>query len=150
MTRSACRTVRGLGSYRTVRPRRENHTQRKKCWPIGTFAIARSIVLLMRSILPIRTVDSFGTRSPKKRASAHQSSAPSPSYGAARGSHTCCDEHGHWVGEKPTLTKISEKPDGHMRKIDEYAFVVVPQVGQVSGRSEERRVGKECRSRWSP
>ena len=23
-------------------------------------------------------------------------------------------------------------------------------VGQFSGRSEERRVGKECRSRWSP
>src|SRR5437016_11355850 len=27
MTRSACRTVRGFGSYRIVRPRRGNHTQ---------------------------------------------------------------------------------------------------------------------------
>ena len=23
-------------------------------------------------------------------------------------------------------------------------------VGEIAGRSEERRVGKECRSRWSP
>src|SRR5947207_15340013 len=64
MTRSARRTVRVLGSCRIVRPGRENHTQRKKCWPIGTVAIARSIALSMRSTLPTRTVASFGTRSP--------------------------------------------------------------------------------------
>ena len=27
---------------------------------------------------------------------------------------------------------------------------VDPATGEVAGRSEERRVGKECRSRWSP
>ena len=27
---------------------------------------------------------------------------------------------------------------------------VRPQAGKVKARSEERRVGKECRSRWSP
>src|SRR5690606_42076633 len=29
-------------------------------------------------------------------------------------------------------------------------IVVVPDSPSTSGRSEERRVGKECRSRWSP
>ena len=30
------------------------------------------------------------------------------------------------------------------------AFVAVPEVALNCKRSEERRVGKECRSRWSP
>src|ERR1051326_9186952 len=29
-------------------------------------------------------------------------------------------------------------------------FFATPVLGQLSDRSEERRVGKECRSRWSP
>src|SRR2546427_5040132 len=41
-------------------------------------------------------------------------------------------------GNFPTLGAMSLSPDG--RKL---AFVA-------SSRSEERRVGKECRSRWSP
>ena len=41
------------------------------------------------------------------------------------------------------------------QKKDSYRFVVVPKVvhpwfDAVTTRSEERRVGKECRSRWSP
>jgi len=30
------------------------------------------------------------------------------------------------------------------------AKLLVQENGSVTGRSEERRVGKECRSRWSP
>src|SRR5260370_38324135 len=32
----------------------------------------------------------------------------------------------------------------------DWASPVVPEIGVISNRSEERRVGKECRSRWSP
>src|SRR5256886_12362251 len=31
-----------------------------------------------------------------------------------------------------------------------FGTTVAAQLGQMRGRSEERRVGKECRSRWSP
>src|SRR6201987_6364624 len=31
-----------------------------------------------------------------------------------------------------------------------HRFKLFGNVGQIPGRSEERRVGKECRSRWSP
>ena len=41
-------------------------------------------------------------------------------------------------------------------QFDHKAFIsndpiqIVHQIRNLSGRSEERRVGKECRSRWSP
>ena len=28
--------------------------------------------------------------------------------------------------------------------------IAIEHIGKIEGRSEERRVGKECRSRWSP
>src|SRR5258708_28612240 len=34
--------------------------------------------------------------------------------------------------------------------IDELSAAALPQVRPARARSEERRVGKECRSRWSP
>ena len=40
-----------------------------------------------------------------------------------------------------------------VRVVDNAFAVAVPEVGlerAAEGRSEERRVGKECRSRWSP
>ena len=47
--------------------------------------------------------------------------------------------------------------DAKTRGIADYAFygatvleVNIPQTVEIIGRSEERRVGKECRSRWSP
>ena len=36
------------------------------------------------------------------------------------------------------------------RKLDENILIIDLDVHQGDGRSEERRVGKECRSRWSP
>jgi len=33
---------------------------------------------------------------------------------------------------------------------DSYAIIEQGRIGQILSRSEERRVGKECRSRWSP
>ena len=33
---------------------------------------------------------------------------------------------------------------------EDYAFLTEHEVEYTKGRSEERRVGKECRSRWSP
>ena len=47
------------------------------------------------------------------------------------------------AGEPPTLSGLTVEP----------SVVVIGEKGQtvtVSVRSEERRVGKECRSRWSP
>ena len=42
--------------------------------------------------------------------------------------------------------------DAHMELVLEQAFLAVAceQLDQTVERSEERRVGKECRSRWSP
>ena len=47
--------------------------------------------------------------------------------------------------------------EGSMTKAAEKLYMTQPAVSQTikeleqeSGRSEERRVGKECRSRWSP
>src|SRR2546427_13185082 len=38
----------------------------------------------------------------------------------------------------------------HWAVLEEYAEFVAAQPGKRISRSEERRVGKECRSRWSP
>ena len=45
-----------------------------------------------------------------------------------------------------TLTGDSETPDIGGAALEE----LQKQVVDANGRSEERRVGKECRSRWSP
>ena len=37
-----------------------------------------------------------------------------------------------------------------MRKKKRYTVSVSPEARERIARSEERRVGKECRSRWSP
>src|SRR3712207_1183484 len=45
---------------------------------------------------------------------------------------------------------FSGRPEALLAGLD-YAFPSSPKIGGLaSGRSEERRVGKECRSRWSP
>ena len=36
------------------------------------------------------------------------------------------------------------------RGVDLSEYVVTPTIKEIARRSEERRVGKECRSRWSP
>ena len=41
------------------------------------------------------------------------------------------------------MTKLGEKEN-------KYGFVVDIRANKIQIRSEERRVGKECRSRWSP
>ena len=38
----------------------------------------------------------------------------------------------------------------HMTKAAEHLQIAQPALSQAIHRSEERRVGKECRSRWSP
>ena len=40
--------------------------------------------------------------------------------------------------------------DGNIKKVSSYIFILTPEGVDITGRSEERRVGKECRSRWSP
>ena len=48
------------------------------------------------------------------------------------------------------VVPITEVPDSTFAdKILGDGFAVIPSEGKVY-RSEERRVGKECRSRWSP
>src|SRR3989442_10028800 len=57
------------------------------------------------------------------------------------------------------LPIFDEQPDDaavyayHVRRLDESRAAYGPtalRIGHVEVRSEERRVGKECRSRWSP
>ena len=36
------------------------------------------------------------------------------------------------------------------KDVDELSFDKIPLLDKDTARSEERRVGKECRSRWSP
>ena len=42
------------------------------------------------------------------------------------------------------------KQNAKNAKVSKKRKVVVESVGKATTRSEERRVGKECRSRWSP
>src|SRR5256885_7026215 len=49
--------------------------------------------------------------------------------------------------------KLPYRPEDFVALTDMISFsnvLVVPQASPVRSRSEERRVGKECRSRWSP
>src|SRR3989449_11065580 len=70
------------------------------------------------------------------------------------------DEHGYIEVETPMLTPLATgaaarpfKTHHNALDIDLYARIA-PELYLkrlvVGGRSEERRVGKECRSRWSP
>mgnify|MGYP002527301822 CR=1 FL=1 len=57
------------------------------------------------------------------------------------------------VGEETEATALYEELAGaerpHVNALLNLA-VIYEDKGNLSGRSEERRVGKECRSRWSP
>ena len=62
---------------------------------------------------------------------------------------------GKFLSRDTKLTSMSFVPSfwGFAQDIGEYKFgfsIVVPQFDAGGMRSEERRVGKECRSRWSP
>src|SRR5256885_16266541 len=45
---------------------------------------------------------------------------------------------------------IARTPDGHYFPFGFFAGVLIFKLKDFAQRSEERRVGKECRSRWSP
>ena len=47
------------------------------------------------------------------------------------------------------VSSYNEIVPGHMN-LDKIVNAVKLGVAEAGGRSEERRVGKECRSRWSP
>ena len=47
------------------------------------------------------------------------------------------------------LTRIAEE-FGKYFNMDEVTMVLTAEASGIALRSEERRVGKECRSRWSP
>ena len=51
--------------------------------------------------------------------------------------------------EPYTTTEVIKKVGFHYKLHNLISFKSIL-VGCVEGRSEERRVGKECRSRWSP
>src|SRR5438034_6505873 len=48
------------------------------------------------------------------------------------------------------LTQLSQCPMSRPKRTIAGAAIGEARSGDTSGRSEERRVGKECRSRWSP
>ena len=56
---------------------------------------------------------------------------------------------------KPLAQEVDETevfPQGTVDKMAKFGFMGIPVPKEYGGqgRSEERRVGKECRSRWSP
>ena len=46
------------------------------------------------------------------------------------------------------LTELSNISEKHLSKIERWKINI--KIDTLVNRSEERRVGKECRSRWSP
>ena len=60
--------------------------------------------------------------------------------------------NGTWSVESFEWNRIRRKDfkKGKFLFLDGVICWAVPSNGKVSMRSEERRVGKECRSRWSP
>src|SRR3712207_5985050 len=48
------------------------------------------------------------------------------------------------------LTRSHDEPPSWRQLFDELPESSVRELGELYDRSEERRVGKECRSRWSP
>ena len=56
-------------------------------------------------------------------------------------------EDGFAVKEKPDYYRITDKGREHLA---ENGLIEGVKHGLLRSRSEERRVGKECRSRWSP
>ena len=59
-----------------------------------------------------------------------------------------------FIGEDPCREGLKGTPDRIIRMWKEifrgYDLAQVPKIKVFPNRSEERRVGKECRSRWSP
>ena len=54
-------------------------------------------------------------------------------------------------GIEPGVNKNSKTPRNHLRlQSINHGLYVLPTANRDVWRSEERRVGKECRSRWSP
>src|SRR2546422_7434514 len=55
------------------------------------------------------------------------------------------------ISENNTLTaiKVTDPANGTVTMNSDGSFIYTPNAN-FHGRSEERRVGKECRSRWSP
>src|ERR1035441_5874568 len=62
-------------------------------------------------------------------------------------------ENGFATFGRPPARLMGGGPEfagGHIAQIDESAPAIARGILAPAGRSEERRVGKECRSRWSP
>ena len=65
---------------------------------------------------------------------------------------------GDWLVLNPLVTRwpgpgavvVFREPFGESLQVKRVGSVAGDQVPFANGRSEERRVGKECRSRWSP
>ena len=56
----------------------------------------------------------------------------------------------NYLGAKGSSRMVGWAMNASIPEQDIPAHRVVNRIGVLTGRSEERRVGKECRSRWSP
>src|SRR5258707_6916191 len=65
--------------------------------------------------------------------------------GAPKGPLTSTGKAGRKHG-----TKVTFKPDSSIMEVTKFNYDTLAQRLRELARSEERRVGKECRSRWSP
>src|SRR6266511_73887 len=88
---------------------------------------------------------------PRRRGAARRRTPQRPSLGRARGQPPRVpDVTWRWTSRRRAVversaTAASAATAGTSRYADEKTATT-----QISARSEERRVGKECRSRWSP
>jgi len=69
---------------------------------------------------------------------------------AARRVAASAQQHGLVWSNPGGITEIKVSRPGHMIMMEEVRELVAERAAADDGRSEERRVGKECRSRWSP
>jgi len=62
-----------------------------------------------------------------------------------------CPDYGYnsWVTVVPEMKDLLGRAPSLLR-VSQVLGLPAPGAGQTLDRSEERRVGKECRSRWSP
>ena len=56
----------------------------------------------------------------------------------------------HFVHVTPVGKAVADRARGVLREVEDLCELARTCGASLGGRSEERRVGKECRSRWSP
>src|SRR6266481_3703388 len=80
----------------------------------------------------------------------HVADAPHLAFAGLQAYHGSAQHLRGWEERRQAIAQAADKA-GHTRDLLARHGIECPNItGAGTGRSEERRVGKECRSRWSP